>query len=178
MKPLNSSLILTFAAFSLSVAAPALAQTPLPLPGANLEEDTDVWRIKEKVPMTQISPDAAREGEKGLRVEDNDAAEGSSAVSARVNVHPGKRYRITFWGRTSTPGAVGVYAWFYKKAGGAFIGQNPPATATINKKGDGWTEYSFEAEAPEEAGYMALWVHSLGQGTGSADLDDFTIEEI
>lgn len=163
---------------SLFLAAPLGAQTALELRNGNFEAEPEAWRISEKAPMTQVSPDAAREGEKGLRVQDNDAEEGSSAVSARIAVQPGQRYRIRFWGRTSTPGAVGVYAWFYRKEGGTFIVQNPQPSAAVAQRGEGWHPYTFEAEAPADAGYLAVWVHSLGKGTGAADLDDFLVEAL
>jgi hypothetical protein len=169
---------LATAIFSALAAAAAPAQAPHLLPNGDFEGDPGIWRIKENVPMTQVIPEAAHQGSMGLRVEDDDPAEGSSAVSPRIDVEPGRRYRISFRGRTTTPGAIGVYAWFYKKAAGAFIGQNPAPMTAINQSGSDWHPYSFEVEAPAEAGFMALWVHSLGKGTGSADLDDFVIEEL
>lgn len=178
MKTLPHLCSLTTAILSVLAAATAPAQDAQLLPNGDFEGDPEVWRIKENVPMTQISPEAAHGGGMGLRVEDDDPAEGSSAVSPRIDVLPGQRYRISFWGRTGTPGAVGVYAWFYKKAAGAFIGQNPAPMIAVNQSGTEWQKYSFEVEAPAEAGFMALWVHSLGKGTGSADLDDFVIEEL
>jgi hypothetical protein len=178
MKMLPHLCLLTTAILSVLAAATAPAQDAQLLPNGDLEGDPEAWRIKENVPMTRVSPDAAHQGNTGLRVDDDDPVEGSSAVSPRIDVAPGQRYRISFWGRTGTPGAVGVYAWFYKKAAGAFIGQNPAPMIAVNQSGPEWHKYSFEVEAPAEAGFMALWVHSLGKGTGSADLDDFVIEEL
>jgi hypothetical protein len=71
---------------------------------------------------------------------------------------------------------VAVYAWFYKKAAGELIKQNPFPAVTINKGGSEWHQYTLEVTAPDDAVHFALWVHSLGSGTGSADLDDFTVE--
>lgn len=171
------SLPLAAALCGLAALQGAVAQTPLSLPNADFEAGTEGWRIKEDGPMTRAVAEAAYSGEQGLRIEDNDGTQGSSAVSGRLDVQPGKRYRVTFWGRTDTPGAVAVYAWFYKKAGGEFIKQQETPVATINRKG-GWHTYTLEFEPPEEAGYLALWIHSLGTGTGAADVDDLVVEEL
>jgi len=162
----------------LSQLPTALAETDLPFVNPGLEEGDTGWRIKENVPMTQVISDAAREGNGGMRVEDADDAEGSSAVSPALEVQPGGKYRVSFWARTRTPGRVGVYVWFYRAQAGELIRQEKTPVLVINQPGGDWQEYSLEVAAPADAVKMALWVHSLGKGTGGADLDDFRVESL
>lgn len=153
----------------------AVAENPLPNPG--FEDGAKQWTIGDN--MSRIVPEAAHSGQQGLRVTDEDTANGSSVMSARLPVTPGREVTLTFWARTKSSFSA-VYLWFAtadgklikdetRKAGGGL-----PACGVGKTDGE-WHEYSMKATAPEGAAAVAVWVHSYSAATGTADFDDFAL---
>ena len=153
------------------------AAEPLNLPNPGFEEGTAGWRFKESAPMSSVTADAAHEGTSGLRVEDNDEAEGSNAISGMVPVVAGSRYTLTFWAKSSAPPpAAGVFVWFYSPDKKLTDEKNRPVSMV--GAGDGkWRQQTLEFTVPEGVAYAALWVHSLGKAKGTLDFDEFEIRE-
>jgi peptidoglycan/xylan/chitin deacetylase (PgdA/CDA1 family) len=169
--------------FSLAAAAFALSSLPLsaeelPLKNPGFEDLLDGWVLLEKdmpTPMSSASPDAAREGSSGLRVEDNDNKLGSSLVSGRLPAKPGHTYRVTFHARSATKGKGGVYLRFHDAGKKIINGEKLPMVG-IDKSGGEWQEYTLEAVAPEGTETLAVWVHTWSGATGTIDFDDFLVE--
>jgi hypothetical protein len=156
--------------------APAAPSAQL-LTNPGFEDGLTGWAIKDK--MSKIVPEAAHDGAQGLRIDDEDAKLGSHVVSGQVPAVAGHTYQLTFWARTTTAGFSAVYFWFF----------NGPSILTANDsngtsahpsqavdQGDGeWHQYTLEAKAPEDATTIAVWIHTLGPGTGEVDFDDFSL---
>jgi peptidoglycan/xylan/chitin deacetylase (PgdA/CDA1 family) len=155
----------------------ARADAPL---NPGFEDGPTGWAFSEKIPMSTVVPEAAHGGSKGLRITDNSAEAGSSAVSGKIPVTPGAALELEFYARTQTQGFVGVYLWF-RDADGKLIkeesqraGQGHPVVGVKNADGQ-WGACSLKATAPATASSVSIWIHSFGKATGSADLDDFSL---
>lgn len=163
---------------SFSLAAGTLqAGDPLPLMNPGFEEGDAGWRFKESSPMSSATADAAYEGSAGLRVEDNDGADGSNAISGMVPVVAGNSYELKFWARSSSPPPVaGVFVWFYSPDKKLIDDKDRPVSMVGT--GDGkWHQKSLRFTIPDGVAYLALWVHSLSKATGIVDFDGFEIRE-
>jgi hypothetical protein len=163
----------------LLLAAPCLtmAGDVLPIQNPGFEDGTNGWRIKESAPMSETTVDAAYQGDAGLRVNDNDAAEGSQVISSMVPVVPGAKYTVSFWAKSPTPPPfAGVFVWFYSPDKKLLNQENRPV-AMVGAGDAKWRQQHLEITIPDGVGYAALWIHSLSKATGVADFDDFEIRE-
>jgi peptidoglycan/xylan/chitin deacetylase (PgdA/CDA1 family) len=160
-----------------ALAASAVA-SPLPNPG--FEEGLAGWVTKDA--MSVATPEAARTGKAGLRVTDNDTAKGSDLTSALLPVVPGQALTLTFSAKAQGD-FLAVYLWFRDAAGRPVKDDTKKHTGGMPavgvKKGAGdWTPYTLAATVPEGAATVAIWVHSWGSATGTADFDDFAFAGI
>ena len=131
------------------------------------------WRFTDDPGMTTLSAQAAHSGGEGLRIVDNSAEAGSSALSARVPVTPGRGYRLTLWARIALGQGLGVYVRYYA------AGQDAPlsrANLDISPTPGGWKQFELESAAPPKASLAEVWVHSYAANQVSADIDDVTLE--
>lgn len=147
------------------------------LPNAGFEEGLTGWVTRDT--MSQVLPEAAHAGKAGLRITDADAKRGSDLTSAKLPVAAGQALTLTFSAKAQGD-FLGVYLWFYNAAGGAVKDEAKKYSGGLPsvgvKKGAGeWTPYTLKAVVPEGAVAVAVWVHSWGSATGTADLDDFDV---
>lgn len=154
------------------------AEAPL---NPGFENGSTGWALAEKSPMSEVKPEAAHSGNAGLRVTDQNAETGSSAVSGEIPVEPGAPLTVSFWARTETPGFLGVYLWFRDGSGKLIkeesqrAGQGHPVVGLTKADGQ-WAPYQLKATVPDTAASVAIWIHSFGKAMGTADLDDFAVE--
>jgi hypothetical protein len=161
----------------LAVAATAHGQL-IELTNPGFEEDLSGWRTKEDPPMSSVTNEAAYEGEAGLRVDDQDPANGSNVISSLFPVSPGRSYQLRYWARTSVPPpAAGVFIWTYD-ASKKFLDPKDAPAAMIRDADGNWHEYSLDFTVPEGVGYAALWIHSLSGAQGVFDFDAIEIEDL
>lgn len=156
-----------------------LGAVPLPLANPGFEDGLQGWILLEKdmpQPMSSASPEAAREGSMGLRVDDMDKKLGSSLASQPLPAEPGRTYRLDFFARTNGGNKGAVYLRFHD-ARKKIIDSDKLPNVAIDKGGD-WQHYSLQAVAPENAVSVAVWVHSWSGATGIIDFDDFTLEQV
>lgn len=152
------------------VAASGVRAQSNPLPDAGFEGGAEAWSIHDSV--SKIIPDAARTGQAGLRVgQEEYFAGGASVHSAQFAVQPGQTVTMSFWARANQTN-MGVYFMFFDEAG-KMTGQaiNCPVT---HKDGQ-WHQYTKSAKAPAGAKTVDLWVHTYSGAKGIVDLDDFEI---
>lgn len=157
------------------LALPACLFAALPNPG--FEEDLAGWKSRDA--MSSAIAEAAKSGAKGLRIVDRDTSKGSDLLGARLPVRAGQSLTLTFEARADAD-FLGVYLRFEDAAGK--VVKDPALRYTDGmpaigvKKGDGsWAPYSLGAVVPQGATAVAIWVHSWGKSTGSADLDNFAL---
>ena len=142
------------------LAAGPLAANPLQNPG--FENGADRWDVSDG--MSTVTDQAARTGQKGLRIEDKDAANGSSVNSEVFPVKPGETLRVSFWARSSDAKFLGVMVVFKNEAGQWLKDDTQRATqglyAAIPDNADGeWHQYTVEAPVPDDAATVRLWLH-------------------
>ncbi|MBM4051094.1 MAG: polysaccharide deacetylase, partial [Planctomycetes bacterium] len=78
--------------------------------------------------MSRAVAEAAHEGKMGLRVVDEDARDGSSALSAKLPVKPGQAITLAFWAKANAD-FLGVYLWFFNSGGKLISDPNQKAGA-------------------------------------------------
>ncbi|CAN5497017.1 hypothetical protein BH09VER1_BH09VER1_43000 [soil metagenome] len=150
---------------------------------SGFEENPSGWSFNEQPSMSTVTAGAAHEGKAGLHISDESSNAGSSALSGKIPVTPSSELELTFQARTNTPGFVGVYLWFFDSAGKLIkeesqrAGQGHPVTG-VSKADGQWNSYRLTAHTPENAETVAVWIHSFGQATGSADFDDFVLSGV
>ncbi len=163
--------------FTLVLIVLAAGPPANPLPNPGFEDGLQHWTIRDA--MSRVVPEAAHSGEMGLRVEDGDAAGGSSATSARFAVAPGQELTLTFWARARAD-FLGVYLWLYGSEGRLVqdpaqrVGGGLPICGVKDTAGE-WRRHSLRARVPPGVAAVAVWVHSYSGSTGAADLDDFAL---
>jgi hypothetical protein len=163
--------------FSVGVSAFAADPVPgvLPVPNAGFEGGLIGWVLDEAVPMSTVHPDAARTGERGLRVVDSSAQAGSSAASQRFPIEPGLAYRLTFSARKVSGDGVGVYLRFFDAAGHHLNGWPRASDQTAIQTAD-WRTYSISAAPPAGTVSVDAWIRAYKGSTSVADFDDFQLE--
>ncbi|HRR32937.1 MAG TPA: heparinase II/III family protein [Kiritimatiellia bacterium] len=170
----SAAAALSDAVLSITVAAEAI-------PNAGFE-DTEAlaWTIAD-AGMSVITKEAARTGERGLRVTDTSGSQGSSCRSVAVPVTVGKTYALSFWGRVwENDGAVGVYLQFANAKGQVLTSPSRHGEIIQTIQGDKgeWRAFTVYGEAPPESTVMWVWVHSFNGSCGMADVDDFAVTEV
>ena len=163
--------------FFLVAATAALAETAVEFPDPGFESPHSAWTIGDKG-MSSVVAEAARSGERGLRVVDASTNAGSSCRSAGMPAEAGRIYALRCWARTPDgTGGVGVYLQFFDAAN---KGLNSPERhneliAVVPASQREWGQMTLHGKAPEGAAKVTVWVHSFNGGTGTADFDDFSL---
>lgn len=167
--------------FALAVlAAPCMtfAETPLALANPGFEQERAGW--SGETIMSQVTAEAAYEGQFGLRVKDDDKKAGSSFRSQSLPVKPETAYALRFHARNSTNrGAVGAYLQFFDATGKQLNapGRYPEIILPVPVTKD-WQAFTLVGKAPAEAVTVSIWVHSFNGATGMTDFDNFTLSEL
>ncbi|MCK5801653.1 MAG: heparinase II/III family protein [Lentisphaeria bacterium] len=158
----------------------AFPETFLEFRDSDFEEAESGWKLGANG-MGRILADAARAGERGLRVIDESEQAGSDCRSSAVSVVPGRTYGLRFQARTIRGvGGVGVYLQFADQQG---KGLNSPSRhneiiLVVPTGQAAWKELALYGKAPEGAVFVTVWVHSFNGSKGAADFDDFQLAEL
>lgn len=167
--------------FALAIlAAPCMtfAETPLALANPGFEQERAGW--SGETIMSQVTAEAAYEGQFGLRVKDDDKKAGSSFRSQSLPVKPETAYALRFHARNSgNRGAVGAYLQFFDAAGKQLNapGRYPEIILPVPVTKD-WQPFTLVGKAPAEAVTASIWIHSFNGATGMTDFDNFTLSEL
>ncbi|MDD4098705.1 MAG: heparinase II/III family protein, partial [Lentisphaeria bacterium] len=173
-----SGLFQRYALLSFLAGATLLpAATPLPLSNPGFEEKYASWDGKEA--MSLMLPEAARTGDVGLRVVDESTTAGSELRQTGLAVKPESTYALQFWARSQTSRTVGVYLIFQDEQGKHLnrADQRTEIYLAVPRQPE-WRQYTLVAKAPPTAQTVTVRIHSFNAATGSADLDDFTLQEL
>jgi hypothetical protein len=174
MFSLSIRLFLTLLASASAVVAehgPGL----LPQPNPGFEDGLLGWIVNEDVPMSTVHPQAARTGERGLRVIDESTTAGSSVASQRFPVEPGLAYRLTISARRVSGDGVGVFLRFFD-ADGRHLNAWPRYNDQVTIRNTLWREHSIIAAPPEGAVTVDGWIRAFQGSVSVSDFDDFRLE--
>ncbi|MEM7143499.1 MAG: carbohydrate binding domain-containing protein [Verrucomicrobiota bacterium] len=156
------------------------AARDLDLPNADFEEGLEHWTDKNPHLKTQVSEEAAYRGDYGVLVEDADFDGGSSLLSELIRVRPGDELTLTFYGRNVTGDSMGVYLKFFDRDEEELEVLNEHGHEKVfstKVRSEDWEKHEYEAEVPEGAAYVAVWLHSYNSDEVVAHLDEFTLSE-
>ena len=104
------------AAASLLLPTLAPAAQGISISNSTFESGLSDWTIAEKVPMTTLSRDQAR-GSASLLINDDDAREGSSALSQKFRLAGPGKYTLALQALPISGSGLGVYIRLYDSAG-------------------------------------------------------------
>lgn len=147
-------------------------------PGFEQGELGWAWsREDRKAGFTQISNEATHNGRQGLRIaKDIDSEKGSSVVSSRIAIVPGKTYTLSYWVRTISSGAAAVYVRFYDaKNESASVTDGKELLQPIPAKLGKWEKNTITFIAPANVTQMEIWIHAATKGQVHFDVDDFLL---
>jgi hypothetical protein len=161
---------------------PFLTHTDNLLPNGGFEMNGWNWNIPDAAAFAKIATDRAFEGKQSLFIEDTSVTSGSNVSSSYVAVSADRRYVLTGRFMQVSGSGCGIYFKFYDSGGnptaptsGAEIQKNilpsekPPGTPLS------WEPFSLEAQAPENAGFLVVWIHSYNSSTATLYLDDLVL---
>lgn len=169
-----SRLTLSFLACSSALFA-ASQPGVLPQPNPGFENGLQGWVINEDTPMGTVHPEAARSGERGLRVIDETDKAGSSIASQRFPVEPGLAYRLTIHARKVSGDGVAVYLRFFD-AKGRHLNGWPRASDLAGVQTTDWRRLTVVAAPPAGAVAVDGWIRSFQGSVSVSDFDDFQLE--
>lgn len=146
-----------------------------PFPNAGFEDGLTGWTNPGDGGMSVSSTEAAKTGERGLRVTDTSTTAGSSLYSPHFPVVEGGSYKVDYDVRLVSGSGIAVYLVFYDASGASVPGTHVhgiPAGTTS------WTARSFVKEAPADAVSARIWVHSYNASIVTADFDNFRFSAV
>lgn len=154
------------------------AETLLDLPNPGFEDQLKGWHSSNK--MSTAIPEAARQGNFGLHVNDETTKDGSGLRSARLPVTPGKAYAVRFWANVQDDkGVIGIYVEFADANKKMITSEkNKNQLIFLVPKAKDWTQYTFVNKAPENAAFINIWIHSMRGSVFKGSFDDFSISEL
>ncbi len=148
------------------------------------ENGLDQWAVQTS-PAVAWEPlkEAASMGDFGLRVKVLSAPAAGMLTSSRVQVEPGKSYRLAYWfgGGGASPAVASIEIVFFDEKGGELPApQSPPGkkVRTVASGGPSWTGYELGAIAPAAARTAAVRIKPLSGPGGAVDFDDIRLEEM
>ena len=178
--PWKSTILLAMAisANFLSMRNSFAAELPLANPG--FENGLSGWTAKEDEPMTDVIADAAQTGNLGLRVSDSSNEFGSSLLSERYAVSPGEKLKLTFSAKMISGEGVEVYLRFSDVSKKLLNSQESANEIIMNIENRlvEWTPLVLEAEAPPEAVWVDVWIHSYVKYNVVCNFDNFDLKKL
>jgi hypothetical protein len=149
------------------------------LTNPGFEEGLLGWDATNDGAMSSVVPIAAHRGSLGLRVVDTSPSAGSSIHSAYLPISSGKKYEVRFWARIAEGDGIGVYLRFYDaKRTLLTTAASGETRIAIPRNTPAFRLFSHQAEAPAEAAFVRIWIHSFNSGQPVADFDEFSLVEI
>jgi hypothetical protein len=147
----------------------------LPQPNADFEGGLVGWIVNEDTPMSTVHPEAARTGERGLRVVDDSADAGSSVATKRFPVQPGLAYRLSVSARKVSGDGVAVYLRFFD-ARGKQLNPAPRFSDYAAIQSAEWRTYTVSAAPPAGAVTVDGWIRAFHGSKSVSDFDDLRLE--
>jgi peptidoglycan/xylan/chitin deacetylase (PgdA/CDA1 family) len=151
------------------------ANSATTLANLGFEKGLEGWTDKEALAMSRATPEAARSGKQGLRIEDNDPKLGSALLSPQIAITPNASYGLSFWAKTGVKNGAGVWVRYYDPNRKTIDIPLTVVSALENASGE-WTQYKTTVMPPDNAAFLAFWVHTYSAAQGSFDFDDFRVE--
>lgn len=163
-----------------AIASPAFATDALPIANPGFESGLAGWTPSAadlERGIAQVTPEAARGGQAGLRIRQQAGDPGSWLRSPAVAVEAGEYYRLEFQARLVEQDGIGVWLQFLDAAKQPVptpsdIAVQVPAGATD------WTPCRLEIAAPAGSAWLTLAVHGYNKRAVTADFDDFSVTPI
>ncbi len=174
LKYLPLSLAVSLLAVPLCLGSGADSERALPVANPGFEEGSGGWTFDESVPMSRVTPEAARSGGFGLRVEDASRTEGSSAASERMEVEPGLSYRVKLYARRISGDGSAVFVRFYGENGRVLNGKDSSDFLMVQE--DTWAPHEIVVSPPPGAVAMDVWYHSYNSSVSVTDVDDLSVQ--
>lgn len=161
--------------FSIASDATNLLQDP------GFEQGEKFWSW-DKTLMRQ-TPLAARSGNMGVRILDNSAIDGSSLTSQQIPIHAEKYYLASCYVRLleQKKSGAGLYVQFFDSKGESIKKSSASGEwifSFSNLKKGKWAQKRFAVQAPKNAAFLRIWVHSFTSSLAAIDLDDLCVCEI
>lgn len=169
--------------------APALAALGTPLLQAQTQLLADPgfekqsWDLKDKS-MASYSSEAAKNGTSGLRLQDDSPEAKAMALSEYQPIQGGKECELRGFARVKN--RVYIELEFFdagkKKISGKLSEGFPHEVKgslldQIDTLGQ-WQEFTVKCQAPQEAAFVRVFLHTYSKGTGwSADFDDLSLTQ-
>jgi hypothetical protein len=152
----------------------ALGAQEIANPGFEL--DLTDWATRTDRDMSAAVEAAARSGNAGLRVTDEDPEAGSALFSLPTEVTPGTKYELSCWARgVSGSGRVGLYLRFLNENEKLVKKEKSVAMSCETKE---WKRYAVTDTAPEGAVQAQVWIHSFAKDTPVLDIDDIELKAL
>ncbi|MFV0337239.1 MAG: carbohydrate binding domain-containing protein [Chthoniobacterales bacterium] len=140
------------------------------------EDGLTDWMIVRDFNMSHSAKEAARLGNLGLRLTDEDPEKGSGLQSLPVAGEGGKTYELSFWMRlVSGAGRVTVQMRPFNEAMKATSKKQIKLNATPTSE---WKRYSIKRKLPEEALQLAVRISSANKSVLTVDIDDVECREV
>lgn len=152
----------------------------LRLPNADFEKGLESWKEIGVDVKTEISAEAAYRGRNGALVSDDNVDAGSSLQSELIEVRPGDDLKLTFVARLISGDGMGVYLRFFdrdRKEMEFKDDQGGEILYSTKVRSTKWEKHTYEAEVPEGAAFVAVWLHSYVSDQVVAHLDEFELEK-
>ena len=159
----------------------ASGNIPVDLPNPGYEQQLADWHIAgNDNGFTQLAPEAARNGQYGVRVTDDSPEVGSSFFSSPLPTKPGKTYKLRFWSRLLEGHGLAVYLVFYGDRGAQLNTQerNNVNLTFVSRDAVDWKPFEVTGVAPEGARTVKVWVHSITKSQVTGDIDDLSLVEV
>jgi len=162
-------------------SAVVLAGQSLELPNPGFEEELANWTVSNQDNgMSSISPEAARNGKAGLRVDDQSSEFGSSIFSSALPAVAGQKYSVRFWARNVAGEGLAVYLIFFDSQN-RYLNKQELGNENllmIPKSTQDWEQFTLTGIAPDGAATVKIWIHSFTKNQVMADIDDLTVLEL
>jgi hypothetical protein len=167
--------------FPVFFSAAVWAGESLDLPNPGFEEELSSWTVSSQDNgMSQVSPEAARNGAAGLRVDDQNSEFGSSLFSSALPATAGQKYAVRFWARNVSGEGLAVYLIFFD-AQNRYLNKQELGNENllmIPRDSLEWEQFSVEGVAPDGAATVKVWIHSFTKNQVVAEVDDLTVVEV
>ena len=164
---------------ALSMAATSLfAWTRLDLPNGGFEESAKGWTLTDK--MCHVTPEAARTGKCGLRIQDEEPLLKCEAHSIRIAIEPEKEYAVRFWTRSKVDRAGTYLHISYFSESGLPLGKSKERKQNVYFLSGTrqWKENIFMTSSPKDARYAELRFSTSSSKFGRIEIDDIEIMEL
>lgn len=128
--------------------------------------------------LTTLSDERAHTGRRALKIADPSEQDGSSAVSERKPVRPGRKYAVRLWSYLAQgkPG-LGVYLRFWDAEGNELAEARERSLHSATMREGVWVPTFFVVTPPPQAREVAVWLHTFSTAVLTCYVDDVSLLE-